>query len=143
MRETLGFPTCGASWFNYVNEWEIAKKTNPRLKCLNLRYEDLKEDLYSNIVKLARFLDVENNEEFLRQLEQTLTIDNLRNEHQTQKGRTSKFSAWIKDGRLPIYRKGIIGDWKQKFTVEQNEMFDAVYKKKMAAMSLDLDFVFE
>ncbi|XP_021347199.1 sulfotransferase 1C2-like [Mizuhopecten yessoensis] len=138
-----GVPTCGASWFTHVKEWEMAKKMNPRLNCLSLRYEDLKRDLFSNIVKLAMFLDVDHDEKFLRQVEHALSIDNLRREHNTPKGGTKKYSTWIKDGRLPIYRKGIVGDWKETLTVKQNETFDAVFKEKMADMSIDLDFDFE
>lgn len=136
-------PTCGASWFTHVQEWEIAKKTNPNLKVLSLRYEDLKQDLFSNIRKITNFLELDHDDTFLRELEQTLSIDNLRREHQTQRGHRERYSTWIKDGRLPIYRKGIIGDWKHRFTVNQNELFDAVYKEKKAAMSIDLDLVFE
>ncbi|XP_021347139.1 sulfotransferase 1C3-like [Mizuhopecten yessoensis] len=136
-------PTCGASWFTHVKEWESAKKMNPNLNCLNLRYENLKRDLFPNIVKLANFLEVDHDEKFLRQVEHAVSFDNLRIEHDTPKGGTTKCSTWIKDGRLPIYRKGIVGDWKETLTVQQNETFDAVFKEKMAAMSIDLDFDFE
>ncbi|XP_060074760.1 sulfotransferase 1C4-like [Ylistrum balloti] len=138
-----GLPTCGASWFTHVKEWEIAKKSNPRMRCLSLRYEDLIRNPFSSILKLAKFLEADYDENFLRKVEQTLTFENMRKEHNTQKGKTSKYLTWVTDGRLPIYRKGVIGDWKQKLTVKQNELFDEAYLEKMAGMPFDLSFVYE
>ena len=33
--------------------------------------------------------------------------------------------------RLPVFCVGVIDDWKNYFTVAQNEMFDAIYEEKM------------
>jgi hypothetical protein len=38
-------------------------------------------------------------------------------------------------------RKGIVGDWRNYFTLSQNQLFDETYKKKMA--DTDLSFEFE
>lgn len=36
---------------------------------------------------------------------------------------------------------GVVGDWKNWFTVAQNEQFDAIYRREMSG--LDVDFIFD
>ena len=33
---------------------------------------------------------------------------------------------------------GVIGDWKNTFTVAQNELFDDIYRKQLEGITLDL-----
>lgn len=37
-------------------------------------------------------------------------------------------------------RKGIVGDWRNYFTLSQNQLFDETYKKKMADTGLSFEF---
>ena len=36
---------------------------------------------------------------------------------------------------------GVIGDWKNHFTVAQNEQFDALYQKEM--LGFDIELIYE
>ncbi|XP_021357539.1 sulfotransferase family cytosolic 1B member 1-like [Mizuhopecten yessoensis] len=105
--------------------------------CLN------QTNIYRNILRIADFLEVDYDETFLRNVESTVTFENLKKEHETRAGETTTWNHHGDNGRMPIYRKGIVGDWKNVFTVSQNEVFDAVYKSKMSDMGVDLDLVYE
>ncbi|XP_033740290.1 sulfotransferase 1C3-like isoform X2 [Pecten maximus] len=133
----------GGSWFTHTKEWNTAMSTNPDLKILFLRFEDLKKNLYRNILRIAAFLEVDEDECFLRKVEQTVTFDNLKKEHATSTGESELWKHLGDNGRMPIYKKGIVGEWKTMLTVAQNEQFDKVYKEKMSDLTGDVDLVYE
>ncbi|XP_021351041.1 sulfotransferase 1C2-like isoform X2 [Mizuhopecten yessoensis] len=138
------FVGVGCSLFTYLKEWEEAKRNNKDLQILNLRYEDLKKNLFENVIKISKFLNLERTSSFLHEVEKNVSFERLKKKHDTQTGETDRWKNNTEGGRLPVYRKGIVGDWKNTFTVAQNEKFDAVYKEKMEEMRLPLDeFIFE
>ncbi|XP_033740294.1 sulfotransferase family cytosolic 1B member 1-like [Pecten maximus] len=117
--------------------------TNPDFKILRLRYENLKKDIYQNIVRIAEFMEVEHEVSFLKKVEEAVSFEHLKNEHATALGERELWKHKGDNGRLPIYRKGIIGDWKNMFTVTQNEQFDAVYKEKMTDVGVNIECDYE
>ncbi|XP_033739099.1 sulfotransferase 4A1-like [Pecten maximus] len=135
--------SCGGSWFTHTREWNSAICENPDLKILILRYECLKKNLYPNLVKIANFLEVNHDETFLRKVEHAVSFENLKKEHATKAGENKVYEHRADKGRLPVYNKGIVGNWKNVFTVTQNEAFDVVYKEKMCDMGVNLEFDYE
>ncbi|XP_021349289.1 sulfotransferase 1C3-like [Mizuhopecten yessoensis] len=133
----------GGSWFTHTREWNTAKLTNPNLKILCLRFEDLKQNLYQNIVKIADFLEVDREESFLKKVEQTVAFDNLKKQHATSAGESELWKHLGDKGRMPIYKKGIVGEWKNMLTVAQNEKFDKVYKEKMSDLAIKINLEYE
>ncbi|KAH9525685.1 hypothetical protein Btru_002044 [Bulinus truncatus] len=47
------------------------------------------------------------------------------------------------DGNAIMYRKGIVGDWKNHFTEELNTWFDGVYREKMASIHTNFHWRFD
>ncbi|XP_021362918.1 sulfotransferase family cytosolic 1B member 1-like [Mizuhopecten yessoensis] len=102
-----------------------------------------KDNLYDTINRLVEFLQLDRPESFLRDVEKAVQFENLQKEHETIAGETKIWKVFGDGGRLPIYRKGCIGDWKNYFTVAQNERFDAVYDKEIKEQGIDLPFSYE
>ncbi|XP_071955695.1 sulfotransferase 1B1-like isoform X1 [Antedon mediterranea] len=130
----------GRSWFNFnSNYWKHRNKNNFYLTT----YEDMRLNIRSIIEEIAAFLGKPTTKE---------TLDKLVN--------IAAFSRMNKkfDGKLPknsvpdkvreaipfkILRKGQVGDWKNQFTVAQNEAFDKLYEEKMKGSSLKDRIKFE
>uniref|UniRef100_A0A2K5CUV5 Sulfotransferase n=1 Tax=Aotus nancymaae TaxID=37293 RepID=A0A2K5CUV5_AOTNA len=113
------------SWFTHI------KEEHP---ILFLYYEDMKENPKEEIKKIMRFLEKNLNDEILdRIIHHTsfeLTKDNPLVNY------THLPTTVMDHSKCPFMPKGITGDWKNYFTVAQNEKFDAIYKTEMSETAL-------
>ncbi|VDI62289.1 Hypothetical predicted protein, partial [Mytilus galloprovincialis] len=99
-------------------------------------YEEMKKDPKTEIRKLADFLEVQCTDKLIEDIAKATSFENM-------KENKIDFSKAV-DGITHIYRKGIVGDWKNHFTVAQNEQFDAQYvEDRQRSNSLPYDFLFE
>ncbi|XP_052790238.1 sulfotransferase 1B1-like [Mya arenaria] len=73
--------------------------------------------------RLSDFLSVHNTDERLRQILDRCSFDRLKKDTESGKVVTKLVD---KEGRPFLYRKGIVGDWKNYFTVAQSERFDTL-----------------
>uniref|UniRef100_A0AAV2LX00 Sulfotransferase n=1 Tax=Knipowitschia caucasica TaxID=637954 RepID=A0AAV2LX00_KNICA len=113
------------SWYNHVNNWWKKKQTYPKIHFMF--YEDLIEDSSKEILRLCDFLGLSLSAEELEKVKTTAMFDNMK-----QNQMISFTTAKLMDQKLsPFLRKGKVGDWKNHFTVGQNEEFDEDYRKKM------------
>ncbi|XP_053378528.1 sulfotransferase 1B1-like [Mercenaria mercenaria] len=113
-------------WFEYVLEWEDIMARNPELPIHLIYYEDLKENTLQELYRLGKFLGVENKDGIFEEISEKCQFDNMVKDKQQY---LAPNVAFLADG-FTFYRKGDIGDWKNWFTVAQNEMFDEIYSKK-------------
>ncbi|XP_069103304.1 sulfotransferase 1B1-like isoform X2 [Argopecten irradians] len=134
------FFSSGASWFTYMKEWADGIKEYPEMRILSLTYEDFKKDTFGCIKTLDDFLVVNRSVAFLQDVEKHIAFENLKNDHSKITDQSARWTVVDKYGKVPIYRKGRVGDWKRKFTVAQNECFNATYRQKMAGYHLDFDY---
>ncbi|NXR32314.1 ST1B1 Sulfotransferase, partial [Zosterops hypoxanthus] len=119
------------SWYNHVKGYWERRKDHP---ILYLFYEDLKEDLRREIAKVAQFLGQKLSEAALDTITRHTSFEAMRDNPATN---YSKVPAEIMDHSVsPFMRKGTTGDWKNHFTVAQNERFDQDYVQKMSGIDL-------
>ncbi|XP_068919844.1 sulfotransferase 1A1-like isoform X2 [Petaurus breviceps papuanus] len=119
------------SWYQHVKEWWELRKQYP---LLYLFYEDMKKDPKREIQKITEFVGQPLPEDILDQIVQQTSFKKMKENPMTN---YSTIPDEIMDHTIsPFMRKGTTGDWKNTFTVAQNERFDADYEKKMAGSDL-------
>ncbi|XP_033741852.1 sulfotransferase 4A1-like [Pecten maximus] len=127
------------SWFSWVKDMEDWKSPNS----LSLSYEDFKQNTFQNVMKLAKFLDVDHDEAFLRSVAESVQFNKLKESHNLATPASDRWKNISEDGRLPIYRKGHVGEWKNMFTVAQSEQFDKIYNEKVEELGLKIKISLE
>nr|XP_022338903.1 estrogen sulfotransferase-like [Crassostrea virginica] len=133
-------------WFKYEKDFEQAEKEDKLGAILSLHYESLKKDPIQETRRLAEFLNVKLTEEDIAEISDKCSFQKLR-----LANKTIKDHSWISPD-MPnrerahelvtkkMFRKGMIGDWKNHFTVAMNEEFDAVYKEEMKDSNIQVQF---
>ncbi|XP_021567996.1 sulfotransferase 1C4-like [Carlito syrichta] len=117
------------SWYDHVKDWWRKKDSHP---ILYLFYEERMQDPKSEIRKIMEFLGKNLKEEVVDQIAYNTSFEVMK------KNPMTNFSneARMNHGLSPFMRKGVVGDWKNQFTVAQNKQFNEDYEKNMADTSL-------
>lgn len=121
------------SWYNHAKSW-WEKRKNPRM--LFIFYEDLKEDIRKEVLKLIQFLGRKPSEELVDKIIQHTSFQEMKNNPSTNY--TMLPDEMMNQKISPFMRKGISGDWKNHFTVALNEKFDKHYEQQMKGSTLKL-----
>ncbi|XP_070182450.1 sulfotransferase 1C2-like [Littorina saxatilis] len=132
-----GFGYWYGDWFDHVLEWEEVIKTQTQVPIFTSVFEDMKKDPVSQIEKLDQFLGTNRGRQLCEQIADACSFTKLKEVKEIP----PEIKKKLFKENASLYRKGEVGDWKNWFTVAQNELFDEVYKKRMAASSLRYTFV--
>lgn len=132
---TAGDVYCG-DWFKHVQAFHGLAKEKPE-RLLFLKYEELKMDLGAQIQRIADFLSVPLTPEA-----KETTLKHCDFEQMKENPMANRHGVWLFNQRRSAFmRKGVVGDWRNYFTVAQSQAFDAVYQVRMSATP-DLRFSF-
>nr|XP_014430222.1 sulfotransferase 1 family member D1-like isoform X2 [Pelodiscus sinensis] len=114
------------SWYDHVKGWWEKKKD---YRILFLFYEDMKEDPKRETEKVIKFLGKELKKEVVDKILHHTSFQEMKKNPTTN---YEMMPTWAMDHSVsPFMRKGMSGDWKNFFTVAQNEIFDAHYEEQM------------
>ncbi|XP_078508507.1 sulfotransferase 1B1-like [Lissotriton helveticus] len=119
------------SWYDHVNSWWEKRKDHP---ILYIFYEDMKEDPKREIQKVVEFLGKDLEENVLEKIVKKTSFEVMKDNPLTNYETDS--APFFQTNISPFMRKGIAGDWKNHFTVAQNERFEEDYRRKMAGSPL-------
>ncbi|CAH1793111.1 unnamed protein product [Owenia fusiformis] len=119
-------------WYEHVLSWWLhAKDSNIHFCC----FEDMKKHPQKEIERLAAFLDKPVSEEITKGIAKATNFDKMRRTAKNNQG------VCIFDQSIPKFmRKGKVGDWKNYFTVSQNEKFDKHHSNKIGDIGIHIPF---
>ncbi|XP_064605707.1 sulfotransferase 1E1-like [Liolophura sinensis] len=115
-------------WFEYMQEWSSAITEGSPCPIHVMYYEQLKQDFVPTISRLCSFLNLTRTKELLEKMEKVTSFDSFKRSVDTTFGDAAS-AGW--KGAPTFIRKGVIGDWKNWFTVALNEQFDELYQQRM------------
>ncbi|KAM9852369.1 amine sulfotransferase-like isoform 1-T1 [Aulostomus maculatus] len=116
----------GCGWFEHVKTWYAHKDD---INMLFITYEEMVQDLQSAVRRISLFLGKELTDEQLANVVKHSTFNNMKKIPQANYEQVPGELLNHHQGRF--MRKGTIGDWKNHFTVAQNETFDKVFQTEM------------
>lgn len=114
-------------WSPYWDCLESYWKQRNEPNVLTIRYEDMKKDLKSVVLKVAKFLDKTLSDDEMEKLLHHLSFNSMKDNPHTS------YEVTTKDDTVPkgrFIRKGIVGDFKNIMTPELIEKFDKWIEEK-------------
>ncbi|XP_029011309.1 cytosolic sulfotransferase 3-like [Betta splendens] len=120
------------SWYEHVKGWWQKKQSGSNI--LYLFYEDLIEDTERELGALCSFLGLAPTAALTEAVMKEALFDSMKRNALVNGSTATSLDLNVS----PFIRKGKVGDWKNHFTVEQNEQFDEDYGEKMT--NTDLQF---
>uniref|UniRef100_A0A8C4TLG7 Sulfotransferase n=1 Tax=Erpetoichthys calabaricus TaxID=27687 RepID=A0A8C4TLG7_ERPCA len=119
------------SWFDHVTGWWDVREKH---QILYVFYEDILQDPMREVERVARFLGHTLDNGTIQEIVKHTSFNMMKDNPMTN---FSRMPTCIVDVRIsPFMRKGQVGDWKNHFTVAQNQRFEEEYRRRMAKTSL-------
>ncbi|KAK0054998.1 sulfotransferase 1A1 [Biomphalaria pfeifferi] len=133
------------SQFDYLRQMSQFQHEHPDHPVLHIYYEEMNRNPKQTIQQLATFLGVEDNEEFLEKVQEACKFDKMKKVEEDNKKELPEALAKVAQAvnmKMVMFRKGIIGDWKNELTKEQIDQMDTYIAKEMEK-GLEFKFIYE
>jgi hypothetical protein len=119
--------------FEHVRDWWAARTTNDAV--LVVSYEEMKADLREVAGRVARFIDVDPKGALLDHIVAESDFRAMANNPKTD-------LSWVpqRADRPGHYRRGVVGDWRNSFSAEQEARFDAACEQVLAGSGLVFNY---
>lgn len=122
------------SWFTHVKLWYNFIKENKNLHRIHvMQYEELKADPIGEIQRLSEALGQSCSIELIKSVADATRFETLKTNKDPVATKKNKMFA---DGKYGIYRKGQVDDWKDYYTVKENEDFIKLFHSKGTGLKL-------
>ncbi|KAG5271613.1 hypothetical protein AALO_G00181980 [Alosa alosa] len=114
-------------WTDHVKSW---RKNDLGDRILYVTYEEMVKDLRGALARFSKFLGRELTEQSLEQIVSHCTFNTMKTNDMSN---FSLIPQDIMDNKKSAFlRKGIVGDWKNHLSPEQEVKFNTVIKQEMA-----------
>ncbi|XP_070560884.1 sulfotransferase 1B1-like [Ptychodera flava] len=120
-------------WSHHCLGWW---KHNHESNVLYLKYEDVKKDERGTVEKIASFLGKEVDQQTLERIVTHCSFESMKKNPAVNR----EDAADVDSSVSPFMRKGIVGDWKNHFTVAQNEQIEQYYKERLGNTDLQFEW---
>lgn len=121
--------------FDHVRGWLQAAEKHPD-KVLVISYEELQVNLLGMTKLIAEFVGKPQSEETIRDIVEHCSFSQMKDNPSVNRQETGVTDLF--DRRF--MRKGVIGDWRTKFTKEQSEQIDALFAEKLGDLGLRMAY---
>ncbi|WOH15710.1 hypothetical protein DCAR_0935253 [Daucus carota subsp. sativus] len=131
-----GISSAGPIWDQILGYWKESQK-NPN-KVLFMRYEEMKDEPYLQLRRLANFLGIpfSPEEENSGLIDQIISICSFKSMTKVDVNKTGT----VVDGfnNSSFLRKGVVGDWKNCLTADMASRLDQITEEKFRGSGLSL-----
>ncbi|XP_072042015.1 sulfotransferase 1A3-like [Amphiura filiformis] len=144
--------TFGPWWEHYLFYWNLRHEPN----VLFVKFEDMKKDLKAVVERVTEFMNYTLTDDVINGIVDHCSFESMKKNPMTnpdslrdrirkqldQQAKKEEDDTLVepKQEKISFMRKGKVGDWRNHFTVAQNEAFDAFVQEKLAGSGLAFDY---
>ncbi|XP_048731186.2 3-beta-hydroxysteroid sulfotransferase-like [Ostrea edulis] len=129
---------CG-TWVKWMKEWKTFKEETPDYPLLEIAYEDMKKNPKESVQRISDFISVNSPPQFTDEIVEKCKFKVMAAHKHSNLPQNMEYLTAFENGHI-FYRKGEVGDWKNHFTVAENEAFDKDMETILPKLGLNITY---